>query len=64
VKRAVHGTYVSIDPFHVRRYLDEQAFRFNERHDDDSGRFVTALKAGVGKRLMYADLIGKEMCLS
>jgi hypothetical protein len=29
LKRAIHGTYVSIEPFHLFRYLDEQAFRFN-----------------------------------
>lgn len=63
-KRAIHGTYVSIDPFHIRRYLDEESFRFNERHDDDSGRFVTVLKGIVGKRLTYAELIGRELALS
>lgn len=31
LKRSIKGTYVSVDPFHLFRYLDEQAFRFNER---------------------------------
>jgi len=33
----IKGTYVSVEPFNLFRYLDEQAFRFNERKDDDSG---------------------------
>lgn len=62
LKRAVRGTYVSIDPFHLFRYVDEQTFRFNHREDTDAGRFVTVLSAVVGKRLTYAALIGKELC--
>ena len=31
LKRAIKGTYVSVEPFHLFRYLDEQAFRFNNR---------------------------------
>jgi transposase-like protein len=31
VKRGLHGTYISVDPFHLFRYLDEQAFRYNNR---------------------------------
>jgi hypothetical protein len=34
-----------------RRYLDVQAFRFNERKDSDSGRFMTALEGILGKGL-------------
>src|SRR5580704_10295893 len=29
LKRALKGTYVSVEPFHLFRYLDEEAFRFN-----------------------------------
>ena len=64
VKRAIHGTYVSIEPFHVFRYLDEQAFRFNNRKASDGQRFVRVLKEIVGKRLTYHELTGKEACLS
>jgi transposase-like protein len=39
LKRTIKGTYVSVEPFHLGRYLDEQAFRFNERDDNDAGRF-------------------------
>ena len=60
VKRAVHGTYVSIEPFHVTRYLDEQAFRFNNRKTNDGQRFVWVLREIVGKRLTYDQLTGKE----
>ena len=29
LKRGIHGTYVSVEPFHLFRYLDEQAFRYD-----------------------------------
>jgi len=64
VKRALHGTYVSVEPFHIFRYLDEQTFRFNNRKASDVVRFVRALKGVVHKRLTYAELTGKEMCVS
>jgi hypothetical protein len=41
------------------RYLDEQAFRFNNRVDmNDADRFDLAIRQIVGKRLTYAELIG------
>jgi len=58
LKRAIKGTYVSVEPFHLFRYLDEQAFRFNERTMDDAGRFVYALASIVGRRVMYKELTG------
>ncbi len=52
VKRGLKGTYISVEPFHLFRYLDEQAFRFNNRKDlDDSGRFDLAVRQSIGKRL-------------
>ena len=27
LKRSINGAYVSVEPFHLFRYLDEQAFR-------------------------------------
>ena len=60
LKRAIHGTYVSIEPFHLFRYLDEQAFRFNNRALTDAARFALALKGIIGKRLTYAALTGLE----
>lgn len=61
---AIHGTYVSIEPFHVFRYIDEQAFRFNNRGDTDARRFLAALGGTIDKRLTYSELTGQEMCLS
>jgi transposase-like protein len=58
-KRMLHGTYVSVEPFHLFRYLDEQSFRFNNRKLSDSERFDVAVKGIVGKRLMYDQLTGK-----
>lgn len=60
LKRALKGTYVNVEPFHLFRYLDEQAFRFNERKDNDQGRFLKALTGYVGKGIRYAKLIGQE----
>jgi hypothetical protein len=37
LKRAIRGTYVSVEPFHLFRYLDEETFRFNARESDDAG---------------------------
>lgn len=61
LKRAIKGTYISVDPFHLFRYLDEQAFRFNRREETDQGRFVRVLRAIIGKRLTYAELISADM---
>jgi transposase-like protein len=60
LKRTIKGTYVSCEPFHLFRYLDEQAFRFNERKDDNLGRFTTVLRGIISKRLTYAKLTGKD----
>ena len=60
LKRGLKGTYVNVEPFHLFRYLDEQAFRFNERKDNDQGRFIKALSGVVGKSLKYAKLIAAE----
>jgi transposase-like protein len=60
LKRGLKGTYVSVEPFHLFRYLDEQAFRFNERNSTDGDRFAKALSSIVGKRLTYEHLTGKD----
>ena len=60
LKRGISGTYVSVEPFHLFRYLDEQMFRFNNRKDlDDAGRFDLAVRQIVGKRITFAQLTGK-----
>jgi transposase-like protein len=60
LKRTIKGTYVSVEPFHLFRYLDEQAFRFNYREDlNDHDRFDLAVSQVVGKRLTWNRLTGR-----
>jgi transposase-like protein len=67
LKRTVGGTYVAVEPFHLFRYIDEQAFRFNNRKDadgevvTDAERFSRLCSQILGKRLTYQQLIGKEV---
>lgn len=59
LKRGLHGTYVSVEPFHLFRYIDEQAFRYNHRKNmDDKARFELGMRNIFGKRLTYAELTG------
>ncbi len=58
LKRSIKGTYVSVEPFHLFRYLDEQSFRFNTRKLSDGGRFFRAAVGIIGKRLTYTGLTG------
>ena len=66
LKRGINGTYVSVEPYHLFRYLDEQVFRYNNRkHEDgeplnDFHRFKLAMSQIVGKRLNWNQLTGKE----
>jgi transposase-like protein len=60
LKRGLHGTYVSVQPFHLFRYLDERMFTFNERGTDDFGRFMIALGTVAGRRLTWNELTGRE----
>jgi len=64
LKRGLAGTYVSVEPFHLERYVDEQVFRYNNRATkdnplNDADRFVLAVSQISGKRLTYAELTGK-----
>src|ERR1039458_8277880 len=59
LKRGLGGTYVSVEPFHLFRYVDEQAYRYNNRSMTDALRFRLAMRQAVGKRLTYAELTGK-----
>ena len=60
LKRGISGTYVSVEPFHLFRYLDEQMFRFNNRKElDDAGRFNLVVQQIAGKRITFAQLTGK-----
>jgi transposase-like protein len=61
LKRGLNGTYISVEPFHLFRYLDEQTFRFNNRKGlNDADRFSLAITGIVGRRLTYKDLIGAQ----
>jgi transposase-like protein len=61
LKRGLSGTYVSVEPFHLFRYLDEQAFRYNHRKGlNDGQRFDLAVRQIVGKRLTFDQLTGKQ----
>lgn len=60
LKRGLHGTYISVEPFHLFRHLDEQAFRYNNRKDmNDGERFELAMRNVVGRRVTYEQLTGK-----
>jgi transposase-like protein len=62
LKRSLGGTYISVEPFHLFRYIDEQAFRFNNRKDcSDVGRFEMAVRNVSGKRLTYGELTGNAL---
>jgi transposase-like protein len=64
LKRSLGGTYVAVEPFHLFRYVDEQAFRFNNRGTKQHkltpcDRFNLALSQVAGKRLTFAEVTGK-----
>lgn len=58
--RVLKGTYVAVAPFHLHRYLDEQAFRYNERKESDANRFYNVLCAVTGKRLTWRVLTAQD----
>ncbi|MGA8027596.1 MAG: IS1595 family transposase [Bryobacteraceae bacterium] len=60
LKRTLGGTYVSVDPIHLFRYLDEQCFRYNFRKLTDGERFLIVIAQVIGRRLTYAELAGKQ----
>lgn len=66
LKRGLKGTYVSVEPYHLFRYLDEQSFRFNNRKVGDEKvtdfeRFDLALSGVIGKRITYQELTGQAL---
>ena len=60
LKRALSGTYVSVEPFHLHRYLDEQAYRYNQRKLTNGERFLSAVFGIFGRRLTYDQLRGRD----
>ena len=60
LKRGLKGTYISVEEFHLFRYLDEQVFRYNFRElPHDGERFEHVASHIFGKRLTYAEVTGK-----
>jgi transposase-like protein len=59
LKRGLKGTYVSVSPSHLFRYVDERVFTFNLRDKSDYGRFEAVLWAAAGRRLTLAELTAK-----
>ena len=56
LKRGVYGTYHHVSEAHLKRYLVEFDFRYNNRHISDSERAEKALAGIFGKRLTYRRL--------
>lgn len=60
LKRSLGGTYIAVEPTHLNRYVEEQVFRFNNRHkNNDATRMAKVLSQVTGKRLTYAEVTGK-----
>ena len=59
LKRGLHGTYVSVQPWHLFRYIDERVFTYNERGLTDLDRFLVVLGTVAGRRLTYKALTGR-----
>lgn len=64
LKRGLRGTYISVTPKHLDRYIDEQVYRFNNRATkdnplNDADRFTLALTQVAGRRLTYKQLIAR-----
>jgi hypothetical protein len=64
LKRGLNGTYVSVEPFHLFRYVEEQVFRYNNRATldnplNDADRFALVVSQIVGRRITYKELTGK-----
>jgi hypothetical protein len=60
LKRSINGTYVSVESYHLFRYLDEEVFRYNKRHATNSDRFVQLCSMVAGRRLTWNKLTGKD----
>jgi hypothetical protein len=56
LKRGIIGTYHHVSEAHLKRYLAEFDFRYNERSAlgaDDEKRAENVLKGASGKRVLY-----------
>ncbi len=64
MKRGIHDTYHHVSQQHLKRYLAEFDFRYNERSAlgvEDSERMTKSVKRIVGKRLTYRDSLPKTL---
>jgi transposase-like protein len=59
LKRGLHGTYVSVEPCHLSRYIDERVFTFNHRKLTDYERFAEVIRSVAGRRLTWDAVTGK-----
>lgn len=57
LKKCLKGTHISGQPFHLAKFIDELAFRFNNRAGTDRDRFIKWLSMATGRRLKYETLI-------
>jgi transposase-like protein len=61
LKRGLHGTYISVEPYHLFRYLDEQVYRYNRREQTDAARFRGVVATITGRRVTYAQVTGRNL---
>lgn len=52
----VQGQHVAAEPFHLTKYIDEQAYCYNTRELSDYQRCLVALNVATGSRLTCDDL--------
>lgn len=63
LKRGITGTYHHVSQQHLKRYLAEFDFRYNERVAlgvNDTERAAKALAGIVGKRLTYRQSLDRQ----
>jgi hypothetical protein len=63
MKRGIYGVYHHVSQQHLKRYLCEFDFRYNERAAlgvTDAERAVKAVRGVVGKRMTYQRSYGQQ----
>jgi len=58
VERGIFGIYHHVSPEHLHRYVNEFAYRYNNRKMTDGSRFDVYL-ANATKKITYPELINK-----